>query len=65
MSTKLFKKLDIEGICADDLDDLVEQTALDMASNANNGGLKEQLNFLIQIGGFTEEEIFKRIQNEI
>ena len=42
-----------------ELDDIVHDAASQMASNANNGGVDEQIEFLTVIGGWTEEDIRK------
>jgi len=42
-----------------ELDDIVHDAASQMASNANNGGVDEQIEFLTVISGWTEEDIRK------
>lgn len=50
-------KLESLGITSENLDSMVDEAASDMATNANNGGMKSQLDFLTQ-AGFTDERIW-------
>lgn len=47
----------IRAIEAEKLDDIVHDAASQMASNANNGGVSKQIEFLIAVAGWTVEEI--------
>lgn len=49
----IFKK----GLGAENLDDIVIDAAQSLASNANNGGIDEQIEFLITLCGWSEEDI--------
>ena len=51
-------------LSADYLNDLVHDVASDLATNANNNGLKEQLSFLTIICGWTEEEILAHVNRQ-
>jgi hypothetical protein len=55
-------KLQKEGYCADDIDDIVIAAAIELASESNNGGMKEQIRFLNIICGYTDEEIYDIIK---
>lgn len=46
------------GITADDLDEMVHDTASDMASNINNGGVESQVAYLLECG-WTETDILE------
>lgn len=59
----LIEELQKQGLEAAHLDDLVHDAANDLASNANNGGLKEQINFLITICGWTEKDIKEKLND--
>lgn len=48
------------GLGTEALDAMVHDAASDMATNANNGGVKSQLEFLLQ-GGFSDERIWAGI----
>lgn len=48
----------------DCLDDLVHDTASGLASAANNGGLEEQVKFILSNGG-TVEEVFETIRGAL
>jgi len=48
----------------EDLDEITRDVASLMASNANNGGLCEQLRFLTVIAGWTTEEV-KEVLSEV
>jgi len=37
-------------------------TASELAANANNGGMKEQIDFLITTCGWSEEDILKAVK---
>ena len=50
-------KLEKNGVTSDGLDEVVCDIASGMASNANNGGMKSQIEFLNQ-GGFSDEQIW-------
>lgn len=49
-------KLERMGITSDNLDEIVIEAAERMASNANNGGVSDQLSFLHQ-SGYSDEDI--------
>ena len=53
----LEKVLHREGFESEHLDSLVHDAASRLASNANNGGMNGQLEFLQGICGWTREEI--------
>ena len=48
------------GIKSEHLDDLVQDIASEIASNANNGGLSEQLQFLA-MNGYDEDRVWARL----
>lgn len=50
-----------EDLTAELLDDLVHEVANDLASNANNGGVKEQLLFLNVFGSLKEADVLEKI----
>lgn len=54
----LIKEHNIDETAVDHLDDLVHQAASDLASTVNNGGIVEQVAFLLE-AGWSEEEILK------
>lgn len=58
----LWKTLKREGYSEEDLDDIVQDAASDLATNANNGGIREQVNFLIVVCGWSEEDIYNRVK---
>lgn len=51
-----------QGLGADDLDDIIINAAAELASNSNNGGLDEQIDFLTIICGWSEIDILKAIK---
>ncbi|MDA8646105.1 hypothetical protein N9M08_07835 [Porticoccaceae bacterium] len=51
------RQLEKAGFTSDDLDSMVHEAASDMATNANNGGMKSQIEFLNQ-AGFTDKRIW-------
>jgi hypothetical protein len=57
-------KLKLQDLNPEDLDDLVTDIAMELASNANNGGISGQMDFLIQIGGKSEEDILKYVEEQ-
>ena len=59
---KLFDELQKLGAESALLDDIVHEAASDLAANANNGGMKEQINFLITTCGWSEEDILKAVK---
>lgn len=50
-------------ISGDALDDTVHEEASRMASNINNGGLSEQIEFLSVTRGWSDEDIFNAAHN--
>ena len=50
------------GIEASSLDELVHTAASQQATNANNGGLDEQLNFLLHTCEFTPQDILNSLE---
>jgi len=52
------------GVNSNSLDDIVRDVALDLASNANNGGMKEQLQYLAQ-AGMDEAEVLGSVLKTI
>ena len=50
-----------KGYEAAHLDDVVHDAASSLASNANNGGMKEQIEFLITTCGWSEEDILRAL----
>ena len=54
------RQLEKAGITSDDLDSMVHEAGSGLASNANNGGMKSQIEFLIQ-AGFSDERIWAGI----
>lgn len=46
------------------LDDIVHDAASSLATNANNGGLDDQIEFLVTTCGWTEEQIMEALQNQ-
>lgn len=48
------------GFTSDDLDSIVHDYACELASNANNGGLGDQLSFL-SINGMSNEQIYNKL----
>ena len=59
MEKALIQKLEELGAKPEHLDEAVHQAASDMASNANNGGLSEQVEFLKTLAGWLDEDIIK------
>ena len=55
----LLKALSENGIEPHHLDDVVHDAASTMASNANNGGLNAQIQFLTTSIGWSYDEILK------
>jgi len=53
----------IKEATADDLDDIVLDAAQRLASNVNNDGRKSQLDFLIVVCGWTEQEILQELNS--
>ena len=53
-------QLESVGITSDDMDSMVHEVASDMATNANNGGMKFQIEFLNR-AGFSDERIWAGI----
>lgn len=51
---RLVEKAEAGGLEAEDLDEAVHTAASQMASDANNGGLEEQVRFLVSILGVEE-----------
>ena len=54
------RKLESLGITSDLMDDIIHDAALQAASNANNGGMKYQLDFLYQ-QGYDDDRIWSEI----
>ena len=52
------------GITAEMLDNMVCDAANDLAANANNGGLQDQIRFLLIICGWTGEAILEQAKEE-
>jgi hypothetical protein len=50
-----------KGIESCHLDNLVHDAASQLASNANNGGIEDQLNFLMNTCGWTSEDITNKL----
>jgi hypothetical protein len=63
---RLTDKADAAGLAAEDLDDLVHELASSVASDVNNGGLEEQLMYLVDgIGAQqTERQLDELIENQ-
>lgn len=53
-----------KGFGSENLDDVVHDAASQMASNANNGGLDQQVQFLITSAGWSEDEILDAVRKE-
>lgn len=58
---ELKKFLMDKGIESSHLDDLVHDAASQLASNANNGGTEDQLNFLMDTCDWTSEDILEKL----
>lgn len=56
---KFVRLLTENGVEGDALDEIVHHAKSQEASNINNGGLDEQVQFLISEGGCSYEEIWK------
>jgi hypothetical protein len=50
------------GIESSSLDELIHTAASQQATNANNGGLDEQLNFLLHTCEFTPQDILNALE---
>jgi hypothetical protein len=50
-----------KGIESSLLDDIVHEAASSLASNANNGGIDGQIDFLIDTCGWSHEDILNRL----
>jgi len=61
----IIKQLDDLGITAEMLDDMICDAADDLAANANNDGLREQVNFLLIICGWTADAIVSQAKEEM
>jgi hypothetical protein len=61
----LFDELQALDIDSEDLDNIVVDIALDIASQTNNGGIEEQVDFLRILGGFSDEEILAMVEEAI
>jgi len=61
----VIKQMDDLGITAEMLDDVVHDAANTLAANANNGGLRGQVNFLLIICGQTADEIVNAAKLEL
>jgi len=48
-------------VSQEDMDELVLEAAAEMASNSNNGGLEEQVDFLRGIAGWEDEDILRNL----
>lgn len=58
------KTVTIADLTCEQLDQLVHDEALAQASNANNGGVKEQLNYLSQ-NEWTDADIISGVSEEV
>lgn len=58
------KTVTIADLTCEQLDQLVHDEALAQASNANNGGVKEQLNYLSQ-NEWTDTDIISGVSEEV
>jgi hypothetical protein len=63
---KLVNKADTAGLVAEDLDELVHEFAASVASDVNNGGLEDQIAYLVDGLGaqHTERQIDELIENQ-
>lgn len=61
---KIMEQLIKEGLRSEHLDDVVHDAASQMASNANTGGMKEQIEFLVTLAGWSEEEILEAVREK-
>lgn len=61
----LFDELQALDVKPEDLDTIVVDTALDIASQANNGGVEEQVEFLRILGGYDDEEILAMVKEAL
>jgi len=59
---ELIARLLKAGIESSSLDDIVHDAASQEASNANNGGLDDQINFLIDECGWTSKDILNALE---
>ena len=57
MENALEELLEKHAIEAHDLDEIVHDVASELASNANSGGVTEQISFLTDVACWTEAEI--------
>lgn len=57
----LIKSLMAKGMESSHLDDLVHTAASNLASDANNGGMEAQVNFLMDTCGLSSEDITKEM----
>jgi hypothetical protein len=57
----LLKSLMAKGYESSHLDDLVHTAASNLATNANNGGVESQVDFLMDTCGWSSEDIIKEM----
>lgn len=50
------------GIKSEDLDDVVHDAGSQLATNANNDGIKNQIDFLTIVAGWSDEDIIKALK---
>jgi len=55
------QRMEEAGMDSSNLDEIVHKAASDMASNANNEGLKGQIGFLLIACGWEHDEIYKAL----
>lgn len=56
--SRIAEKLTNTGVCSDVLDEVIHETFSGMASDINNSGIENQVEFLLG-QGYTEEQILK------
>ena len=61
----LEKTLCSMGLGPEDLDELVHEAASNMASNANNEGMRGQISFLMLIAGWSEAEVLSEFTSTL
>jgi len=59
---KLKEEFAKEGIESAHLDEITHDAASQLASSANNGGLDDQIDFLLDTCGWTAEDILQAIK---
>ena len=61
----IIDELERQGIESAMLDDIVHDAASSLAASANNGGRKEQVNFLKVVCGWSDEEILAKAEEMV